>query len=267
MILAVVASEDENVLDILNAMKNTIPFRNVDWNSAFQHTLNKMIDTITFERAYRDSAWERIIKVLRTTPRYEHGSEQTLAMNYKDTINTMLENADEADIIQFINQMVMNGKDFDARNLEEFLRLQLVKQYLPGGELPAMSEDIYDILNTTLRSYPQYAQSIAALIRNGAFQTCRELNVSCIIPTFFKYAKLNGVENPNVNGNLLHKAYLLKKEYQAKQDTLFKNMVEQLRDKLEYRAYGLHVTLPTCEADFIREGEQQHNCVGALWIL
>lgn len=262
LILAVVASEDENVLDILNAMKNTIPFRSVGWNSAFQHTLNEMIDTITFERAYRDSAWERIVKVLRTVPRYIHGSEQTLAMNYKYTIDTMLENADEADIIHFINQMVMNGKGFDVRNLEKFLKLQPIRQYLPGGELPAMSEEVVDATHILLSRYPQYAQSIAALIRNGVLQTCYELKVLTMLNTFFQYAYLNGVQNPNVNGNILHKTYLLKKEWQAKQDTIFKSIVEQLRDKLEYRACGLHVTIPTCEADFIREGEQQHNCVG-----
>lgn len=267
LILAVVASEDENVLDILNAMKNTIPFRSVGWNSAFQQTLNEMIATVAFECTYYDSAWERIIKVLMTTPQYRHGSEQTLAMNYKHAIDQMLEVADETDIIQFINQVVAKNDEnantcFHIANLEEFLKLQLIRPYFPGGELPDMSQDAYSTLSALLRNYPQYAQSIATLLRNGVFQTCYELQVSGIVFTFFKYAKLNGVENPNANGNLLHKTYLLKKEWQAKQNILFRNAVEQLRDKLEYRAHGLHVTLPTCEADFIREGEQQHNCVG-----
>ena len=267
LVTAVVASDDENALDILNAIKAAIPFRNASYNSAFCEALREAIDSITFERTYYDSAWERIIKVLRTTPRYRHGSEQTMAMNYKYTIDQMLEVADETDIIQFINQVVAKNDEnantcFHIANLEEFLKLQLIRPYFPGGELPDMSQDAYSTLSALLRNYPQYAQSIAPLLRNGMLQTCYELNVSTIVSTFFKYAKLNDVESPNVNGNLIHKAYLLKKEWEAKQDAMFKSMVEQLRDKLEYRAYGLHVTLPTCEADFIREGEQQHNCVG-----
>lgn len=67
-------------------------------------------------------------------------------------------------------------------------------------------------------------------------------------------------ETPNFNGNVLNKYVNLKREVEAKKDSVFAN--KQLEKNLTFEDETFTVVVPTTIAELVKEGEEQHNCVG-----
>lgn len=67
-------------------------------------------------------------------------------------------------------------------------------------------------------------------------------------------------EIPNFNGNVLNKYVNLKRELEAKKDSIFAN--KQLEKNLTFEDDSFIVVVPTTIAELVKEGEEQHNCVG-----
>lgn len=67
-------------------------------------------------------------------------------------------------------------------------------------------------------------------------------------------------EIPNFNGNVLNKYVNLKRELEAKKDSVFAN--KQLEKNLTFEDDSFIVVVPTTIAELVKEGEEQHNCVG-----
>lgn len=67
-------------------------------------------------------------------------------------------------------------------------------------------------------------------------------------------------ETPNFNGNVLNKYVNLKRELEAKKDSVFAN--KQLEKNLTFEDETFIVVVPTTIAELVKEGEEQHNCVG-----
>lgn len=67
-------------------------------------------------------------------------------------------------------------------------------------------------------------------------------------------------ETPNFNGNVMNKYVNLKREVEAKKDSVFAN--KQLKKNLTFEDDNFIVVVPTTIAELVKEGEEQHNCVG-----
>lgn len=67
-------------------------------------------------------------------------------------------------------------------------------------------------------------------------------------------------EIPNFNGNVLNKYVNLKREVEAKKDSVFAN--KQLEKNLTFEDETFTVVVPITIAELVKEGEEQHNCVG-----
>lgn len=268
LIDAIVASDDSNdaVIEILNTMFSMNPFYSMSSDSAGWRTYYETREYLRSIQNYQGTALERIVHVVMNKYHLDPAQERTIIINHQRAITDLLNEFDESDIIAYINDSEYQLCDalFDRYPVQNYLNNKKLMQYLP----PNTPENLISWGLELMNEYPQYDQAIAAMIRNGVAQmTLTRYNFSYnrylrnIPKLFLDYAQRLNIENPNPNGNMLNKIHQMHLEYEARKEELAAERIAKSKDKLEYRAHGFCVVVPTTRAEYKAEADAQHNCL------
>lgn len=195
----------------------------------------------------------------------------------------------EKDIIDEINQMVsIQSYMLAAYRVKENIiasRTRNTFNNVVNGR--PISEQTKEICGDIFKNYPKTCteKNIIALAKaavNGVIENLyqyfrildnatnqykvgqyNELNTHALVLAFLlDYLQMSNdlEETPNFNGNVLNKYVNLKRELEAKKNSIFAN--KQLEKNLTFEDDSFIVVVPTTIAELVKEGEEQHNCVG-----
>lgn len=268
LIGAIVSSSDDNdaVILALNTMFSMNPFFSMSTDTRGWHAYRQALAFLRATKDYKDSATERIVHVVLNKYNMLTAEERTVLIWYGEAISRLINEFDEADIIAFINDSEYDlcGALFERHTVQKYLNKKKLMQYLP----PNTPQHLIDWGLSMLDKFPNYAQAIATMIRNGLAQTTMiRYNFSYgtylhgLPGLFLTYAQRLNIENPNPNGNIINKINQMHLEYEARKEELAAARIAKTKEKLEYSAYGFCVVVPTTRAEYKAEADAQHNCL------
>lgn len=281
--LIVSITEAGSVEDLDTLFGEVTPFCNASHTSRSFKLYEQMHEFLNQQAAYKDTANERIAKVIANN---EGISYISALINYANLIDWVLnQNFSEKEIIAALNYIFKNkgqrlSIDKNTDILLTLYRLRL-NQFLPnnGEDVPQDQMEYVMQLILHLKTCHPFAQNkthalinlslpaIATWIRNGQIRNALLLGKNGIyLSDLFRQSCIMayklGYQEFKVNGNPLNKLAELLMEWKDRQNQIFRERIAKLAPKLLFEDDDYIVRIPQCEADFIREGEENHNCVG-----
>lgn len=268
LVSAIVASNEEAdaIIEILNTMFSMNPFYSMSSDSAGWRAYCNTREFLRSMKNYEGSPIERIVHVVLNKYHLDPAQERSIVVYHRRAIENLLNEFEEAEIIDSINNCKYTqvcDDIFTTRTVTRYLNEKKLMQYLP----PNTPENLIEWGLQLIKEYPQYVQAIAAMIRNGVAQMAltrynRFGNIFAYAPSLFlDLADRLNLENPNPNGNILNKINQMHLDWQAHRDELAAARIAKTKDKLEYRAHGFCVVVPTTRAEYKAEADAQHNCL------
>ena len=268
LVNAIVASSENNddIIEILNTMFSMNPFYSMNSDSAGWRTYCYTRDFLRATKDYEGTALERIVHVVLNKYHLDPAQERSIILYHRRAIQNLLTLFEEAEIIDAINNCKYTevcDNVFTVDTVTRYLNEKKLMQYLP----PNTPENLIEWGLQLVKEYPQYVQAIAAMIRNGVAQMALTKyhfygRILTHVPSLFlSLAERLNLENPNPNGNIINKIHQMHLEYEAHKEELAAARIAKTKDKLEYRAHGFCVVVPTTRAEYKAEADAQHNCL------
>lgn len=284
--LIVAVAEAGSCKDLETLFREVAPFRSISRRSASFKLYLQTYECLNREADYKDTAKERVAKVIANN---EGISYMRVIMEYSRLIERLFSlGFGEKDLIATSNYI---AKHYEGRKLKTMKSSEIVMacyrlklgKFLPnnGNDIP--QDQIQFVLyqlrqmehrpNRTQEGAPSFIDfclpAFATWIRNGQIRNALQLEKNEIYlgEMFRKCCVLAydlGHEEVKANGNLMNKLADLFTEYEDRKDQMFRELVAKLAAKLCFEDDNYTVRLPQCEADFIREGKENHNCVGTF---
>lgn len=268
LVNAIVASGENNddIIEILNTMFSMNPFYSMSSDSAGWRTYCYTRDFLRATKDYKGTALERIVHVVLNKYHLDPAQERSILLYHRRAIQNLLTHFEEAEIIDAINNCKYTqvcDNVFTVDTVTHYLNEKKLMQYLP----PNTPENLIEWGLQLVKEHPKYVQAIAAMIRNGVAQMALTKynfygRILAHVPSLFlNLAERLNLENPNPNGNILNKINQMHLEYEAHKEELVAARIAKTKDKLEYRAHGFCVVVPTTRAEYKAEADAQHNCL------
>lgn len=278
--------EQGNFKDLETLFNEVTPFCNLSHSSSLIKLYDQVQKLSGQVNNLKDTSQERVLKVimnneelpyLNTIVRYIRIVEQLFGLGL-----------DEKEIISTLNYLSKHGtKELRYIDKEDFFRyycwLELSK-YLPdsGNGVPtdqkAYALDLIQYLyKKTVRfdddnplvvvkySFPAFATWLrSGQIKNAILLRKQGFNFAQL---FYKLCTLSyqlGYKEVKATGNLMNKLAELIVEWNSKRDQTFRKYATNLTSRLCFEDDTYTVRIPTGEADFLREGRENNNCVGTF---
>lgn len=234
----------------------------------------------------KDSPKERILKVIMNN---EGLSYFITIMRYSDLVDSLFRlGLNEKEIISTLNRLSKRGmtelEHMDERDFfYSYCWFELTK-YLPdsGNGIPtdqrAYALDLIQYLyKNTIRfdrdnplavvkySLPAFATWLrSGQIRNAVLLQKQDFNFTQLFYQLCILSYRLGYQEVKATGNLINKLSELVVEWEDKHDQIFREYAASLTSKLYFEDDTYLVRIPRGKADFIREGEENNNCVGTF---
>ena len=268
LIAAVISSSENNeaAISILSTMFGRSPFFSMSADSNGWFAYRQAIAFLRATKDYKGSTMERIVHVVMNKYHLDNDVERSILTWHGEAIALLVDSFEESDIIACINdsEYELCGSLFATNTVRDYLNKKKLMQYLP----PDTPQNLLEWGMNTLQNFPNYAQAIAAMIRNGLAQTVLtqydfsgSWYLQNIPNMFLKYAQRLNIENPNPNGNILNKINQMHLEYESCKNEIIVKRIKKQAQKMQYHAHGFCVVVPTTKAEFKAEAEAQHNCL------
>lgn len=262
----------KQIAEEIETLMNAKPFCDAKPESHVAKTASQFLHILlnfeTILENLKDSPEERILNVIA-----QHTQEPMFSLYsiYHNQIEFILEKYEEKQIIDFINYTYESQGDFyeynlHSKNIQNFIATKQLLQFLPnqGRNIPKGQLDSAQTLILGLDDPTKgQIQAIAALIRNGAiYAATKNRNIYYVIRDYLNLNNELGIEEPSVSGNLINKYVSLLNQRESIKKEQFQKALGNKKDWLSFEDDSFVVVLPTCENDFVEEGNNQHNCVG-----
>ena len=262
----------KQIAEEIETLMNAKPFCDAKPESHVAKIATQLLDMLlNFETVLenlKDSSEERILNVIA---QHEQETMFNLYSIFHDRIEIVLDKYEEKQIIDFINYCYESKGEFyeydlHSQTIKNFVITKQLSQFLPNqgrdiprGQLDSAQKLVLEFDNPTNGQI----QAIAALIRNGAmYAATKNENIYYLIRDYLRLNNELGIEEPSVSGNLINKYVSLWNQRESIKKEQFQKALEDKKDWLSFEDDSFIVVLPTCENDFIEEGNNQHNCVG-----
>lgn len=262
----------KQITEEIETLMNAKPFcdakpesRVVKAASQFLHIL---LNFETVLENLKDSPEERILNVIA---QHEQESMFNLYSTFHKQIEFILDKCEEKQIIEFINYCYESKGTFYEYDLhypyvKNFITTKQLLQFLPnqGRNIPKKQLDsAKDLMLEFEDPTKGQLQAVAALIRNGAiYAATKNEYIYYVIRDYLRLNNELGIEEPSVSGNLINKYVSLLNQQESIKKEQFQKALGDKKDWLSFEDDSFIVVLPTCENDFVEEGNNQHNCVG-----
>lgn len=284
LIMAIVDQGNTKELEIL--FNEIAPFCDLSYSSS----LVKLYDQIQrFSEccdSIKDTPKERILKVIMNNEKLSYFDTIINYSNFVDKLFGL--GLDEKEIISTLNHLLRHGmtelEHMDERDLFYAYCWFELSKYLPnnGKGIPrdqrVYALDLIQYLyNNTIRfdrdnplavvkySFPAFATWLrSGQIKNAILLRRQELNFTQLFYQLCILSYQLGYKEVKATGNLMNKLAELVVEWEDKHDQIFREYAASLTSELCFEDDTYIVRIPRGEADFIREGRENNNCVGTF---
>lgn len=234
----------------------------------------------------KDTPKERILKVIMNN---EELSYFDTIISYSDLVDKLFGlGLNEKEIISTLNYLSrcdmtklehMDERDFFYR----YCWFELSKYFPDSGKGVPTEQRVYvlDLIQylykNTLRfdrdnplavvkySLPAFATWLrSGQVRNAILLQKQDFNFTQLFYQLCILSYRLGYKEVKATGNLINKLSELVVEWEDKHDQIFRKYAASLTSKLCFEDDTYFVRVPAGKADFIREGEENNNCVGTF---
>lgn len=234
----------------------------------------------------KDTPKERVLKVIVNN---EGLSYFDMIISYSNFVDKLFGlGLDEKEIISTFNRLLKQGvKELERMDEKDFFYaycwFELTKSLpnrgrgIPRDQRMYALDLIQYLYNSTIRfdrdnplavvkySFPAFATWLrSGQIRNALLLQKQEFNFTQLFYQLCILSYRLGYKEVKATGNLINKLAELVVEWDDKHDQIFQKYAASLTSKLYFEDDTYTVRIPSGKADFIREGEENNNCVGTL---
>ena len=284
--LIMTIADQGNLKDLEVLFNEVVPFCDLSHSSS----LIKLYDQIQRFSEYcnnlKDTPQERVLKVIMNNEELSYLDTIMIYSNLVDKLFGL--GLDEKEIISTLNYLSKGGmtelKHMDEKDFFYHYCWFELNKYLPhNGKGVPTDQRVYalDLIQylyrNTIRfdrdnplavvkySFPAFATWLrSGQIKNAILLRKQEFNFTQLFYQLCILSYQLGYKEVKAAGNLMNKLAELVVEWDDKHDQIFREYTASLTSKLCFEDDTYVVRIPRGEADFIREGKENNNCVGTF---